>query len=176
MKQIILAALAVMALTFGSAQATIISGDVGTTTHQYTRAFDVRVQEDKVGVQLSENAKVKRIEVDYNVIPLQAVKFVSVSVGVGEAIGTDTIGVRVVGHSTYSIEPQLTIPVSKVITLNAGYKFRNSLATAVRDETRTATVGASYKLTENVDVSVKFQRVQGDIRQSTASVGTSYSF
>ena len=175
MKSFILAALAVMALTFGSAQATTLSGSVGTMvnqpSNQYSRAFDVRVQQDNLGVQLSETGTVNRVEVDYKIVPVEAVKFVSVNVGAGDATGAG-----VIGHYTYSVEPKVTVPVGADVTVFAGYKFRNSVVKTVRDETRTASVGASYKLTETVDVSVKFQRVQGDIRQTVASVGTSLSF
>jgi len=175
MKKIILAALAVMALMFGSAQATTFTADIGTMvnqpSNQYSRAFDVRVQQENLGIQLTETGSINRVESDYNIVPLQAFKFVSVSVGAGDATGGG-----VIGHYTYSVEPKLTVPVGAGISINAGFKYRNSLTTSVSDETRTATLGATYKLTDRVDINIKGQQVRGTIVQNIASVGTSCSF
>ena len=163
--------IAALSLSLSAFAGTTVTGEIGSQLSQPAGqrnvVSEVRIQADALGVQVSNNSFISRAEVDYN-IPL--IKYVSVAVGLGDVINGTT------SHLTYSIEPILSVPVTDKIALSAAYKFRDATKSSLLDETRTATLQATYKLTDAIAINIKGEQVRGSYIQNVALAGVSYSF
>lgn len=171
MKHFILAVFALF--TFASAQASVISADVGTRidakSHQFSRVSDIRFQEDKLGIQLTNDGSVSRVEADYN-LRTSYVPFASVDVGAGVVTGST------IGHYTASVAPKIQYDLTDKVSLVASYKFRTDLIKAVQDRTQTASIGVGYEVYKDVALVAKIASVTGDIQSKQASIGAAYRF
>jgi len=65
-------------------------------------------------------------------------------------------------NSYYSVQPSVAYRWNDSITITAGYRYRDSFSSTVEDKTDTVQVGASYALSKNNTIGVRFDRVSGD--------------
>jgi hypothetical protein len=171
MKKIIFAVLAVLVM-IGSAQATTLSVDVGTRiegNNQFSRTSDIRLQDDKLAIQVSNSGNVSRVEGEYSLTPLASIPVFTVNAG----LGVVTAGAP--AHYTYSVEPKVTVPFGKFAG-SVGYKYRNDLKSTIQDQTRVVTVGVSYAVTPTITALVKAEDSRGDYRYKGVGVGLAYNF
>jgi hypothetical protein len=76
----------------------------------------------------------------------------------------------------YSIQPGVSVPVTDKLDLNTAWRYRTAYHSGKNDETRTTSVGASYKVTSVDAVGIRFDRVRGDANQNNVAVNYIRSF
>jgi opacity protein-like surface antigen len=76
----------------------------------------------------------------------------------------------------YAVEPGITVPVTDNISVRAGYRYRVAFDSAINDTTRTERLGASYALTKQDSLTVRFDRQRGDSQQNSWNFAYTRSF
>ena len=92
-----------------------------------------------------------------------------IRVGIGEKFSTK-------GNDTfYVVEPSLTMPVGPV-NVRVGYRYRSAVDTDKGDQTNTARLNVSYRLTKQDTVNIRYDRMRGDSNANTIGLGYTRSF
>ena len=92
-----------------------------------------------------------------------------IRVGIGEKFSTK-------GNATYyAVEPSLAMPVGPV-NVRVGYRYRSAVDTDNGDQTRTARLNVSYRLTKQDTVNIRYDRMRGDSNSNTIGLGYTRSF
>jgi hypothetical protein len=97
-----------------------------------------------------------------------------VGVYVRGAVGEKYTGAT--DYQYYSIEPGVTYFMNDKLSFKVGYRYRTAVDEAIVDATNTVRVGATYALTKNDAINVRFDRVRGYTEQDGASIAYVRSF
>ena len=92
-----------------------------------------------------------------------------IRVGIGEKFSTK-------GNATYyAVEPSVSMPVGPV-NVRVGYRYRSAVDSKDGDQTNTARLNVSYRLTKQDTVNIRYDRMRGDSNANTIGLGYTRSF
>lgn len=89
------------------------------------------------------------------------------------------VGVKLSGAGSanfYSVEPNISVPVTSDLTLKMGYRFRSMIDQNLADTTRTARLGLSYGITKSDSLYVRYDAQRGDSENNSWNFGYTHNF
>lgn len=79
-------------------------------------------------------------------------------------------------YSYYSVEPGVKYQLTDTLSVKAGYRYRDAIASGNTDQTRATRLGAEYALTKNYTLGVGYDRVRGDSEYNSYNVALGFKF
>jgi opacity protein-like surface antigen len=183
MKKLIIAS--IIAIAAGTAFA-------GSATAEYQAADGEYGEPDNTALSLSVKENItKTVAVDIGINQTQTLKTKSLSTRTeiggtySQPVGPVTAGFRVglgekfkLGTATeyWSVEPSATYAVNDKVSVKVGYRYRTAFDSAVADQTRTSRLSASYAITKQDSIGVRYDLVRGDTNNNVVTLGYTRSF
>ena len=150
-------------------------------------AADARATKVTVGTNLNDSTKIdfslrQKTDTDNNLSDTRAEVGLTLStplfsglsaygrVAAGEKFKTSS------DYGYYSVEPGIKYAVNNVLSVKAGWRYRDAFDSVNADQTRTWRVGAEYALTKNYAVALGWDRVRGDSEYNAINTALNFKF
>ena len=78
--------------------------------------------------------------------------------------------------SYYSVEPGIKYQVYDLLTVKAGYRYRDAFTASNGDQTNTWRLGAEYMLGKNYVAGIGYDRVRGDSQYNAINASIGFKF
>lgn len=78
--------------------------------------------------------------------------------------------------SYYSVEPGVKYAVTPVLSVKAGYRYRDAFSNSNGDQTRTVRLGAEYAMSKSYSLGLGYDRVRGDSDYNAVLASVNFKF